>query len=452
MSLLSFATSARPADATPRRIHIVCPANGACTALALLLCELLDAGCASDFSCLMPRFWDAHHLQKVLLPTATHTGDVRKEWQRRGANLVVKDTISAEVASALRALDRDVRLPAAAVPSYRMYRELAERSGELGAPAAPGRHAAAAEASGGGDRGGGAIGVFTHRVLFLRDPVQQYLSVRVKYWCANCGGFLSKLQAQERLLRGCLSVARRLPSSSSSAAAAGSSAADCPFDVVLFDRDVYAAIGRGELPQLLASLGLLPAALAGGNGTGTPLRVHDRARRARNAALGLSAKLVNRGNMRGNSLQPRLATRRRSWSCSVATRVQALLPTLYRLYHPQHCRGPRVLNESDAEVSDAIDPATGRRHATSAAAAAESGGDERRGRRGRRHHHHGHPRHQAAGRRRTTESGRRPLPPLVCDGTEAPSDGSDCAASTRGRERVTCEAIQRMLTEERAPA
>ena len=243
-----------------------------------------------------------------------------------------------------------VHLPAAAKPSYGTYRRVGARYGELDGDLVTNPRVVA-----GGS--GETRGIYTHRVLFLRDPVQQYLSVRMKPWCANCGGFLRKMAAQEGLLRACLSAAGRARAGDATLRSA------CPFDMVIFDRDIFAALGRGELPQLLAQLGLLPSGrlLAnllnqstaahssrtgggdGGGGSPVRLRVRERMRRARNVALGLPPRLVNRGNMQGDSLRPRLAARRRSWSCSVASRARRLLPTLCGLsstLRSHCCRDP----------------------------------------------------------------------------------------------------------------
>jgi hypothetical protein len=290
----SLTSGATTRSTSPRRVHIVCPSNGACTAVALVLCELLNAGCASDFSCLMAQFYDGHHLFKVLDRSARHTRDVLAKWRASRANLVVKNTISAQAPDVLRTLDEQAQLPSSAQPSYAAYRRVQQRE--------------AVRASGVAN---GTNGIFTHHVLFLRDPVAQYLSVRSKAWCANCGGFLPKLAVQESLLRRCLAASRATEEGVRSVKIAraappadarrGTGRSGCPFDVVLFDRDVYAAVHTHTLPVLFERLGLLPAGTAG-NITDTGVRIRFKARRARNEQLGMGGRLINRGNMQGPTL------------------------------------------------------------------------------------------------------------------------------------------------------
>lgn len=273
-----------PTASVPRRVHLVCPLNGACTAVALLICELLDAGCISDFSCLMQ--WDPRRVYRALDKEGQSAEEVRAKWDRRQANLVLKNTISTETASVLTATSTQWAL--------------------------------------------GSSAMFTHRILFLRDPVQQYLSMRLKPWCANCGGFQKKLAAQDELTRRCLAVHATATAASSSSVGgtrrSDASNAACPFDAVVFDFDLLADDGKA-LPAMLGWLGLHQP-----NASSVPLAANSRReeavhisfsrRRARNAALALSPKLVMGGNMRGDTLRPRIASsRRRTWNCEVASRV-----------------------------------------------------------------------------------------------------------------------------------
>ena len=210
---------------------------------------------------------------------------------------------------------------------------------------------------------------FTHRLLFLRDPVQQYLSVRHKPWCANCGGFAAKMGAQDAVVRRCIEAA---DSGHLLAPEGGEGRSGCPFDALVFDRAVFG--GFDSLSSLFDRLGLLTSnasrhlrasALERQRGMRSKfgrtwwqgkigVRVQMRARRARNAALGIPLKLVSAGNMHGEWLRAGLASRRASWSCAIARRVRELQPTLYQLYHPQHCDSPHVRNASDAEILDDI--------------------------------------------------------------------------------------------------
>jgi len=303
---------ARAHSSGPRRIHLVCPLNGACTALALLLCEVLDAGCISDFSCLVGRnrSGDDERLVKNLDMKADSASAARDRWIRIRANLVVKNTISTETAALLTSNTR--------------------------------------WAIGGDSRSG----LFTHRILVLRDPVQQYLSVRTKPWCNNCGGFQKKLSAQDELVRRC--IAARLDHSKT-----------CPFDAVVFDFDLLADGGKA-LPNMLNWLGLhiskpsdLP--LASNDPMVKAVHFHLSKFRARNVALSIRPGLVMMGNMRGKTLRPHMASaRRKTYSCNVATRVRSLMPTLYDIYHPAHCAEPEVANET-AFVTDWIG-ADGKRH------------------------------------------------------------------------------------------
>ena len=58
----SFLVGPATAPGPNKRVHLVCPANGACTVFALLLGDLLDAGCLSDFGCLTSSFADMQRL------------------------------------------------------------------------------------------------------------------------------------------------------------------------------------------------------------------------------------------------------------------------------------------------------------------------------------------------------------------------------------------------------
>jgi hypothetical protein len=126
----------------------------------------------------------------------------------------------------------------------------------------------------------------------------------------------------------------------------------------------------------------------------------------------------------GDSLKPRFASRHTTWTCTVASRVLMLLPTLYSLYHPEHCSSPHVRNASEADVRDWVDDSTRRRRATIF----------------RRDLHTAE-----AGRRRpiavpalrkSTHQVERPMP-LVCD-TFIDSDEPDCSALPP-KYRGTCE-------------
>jgi len=351
---LNFENLALQLDASVR-VHLVCPANGGCTAFALTLCELLDAGCASDFSCLLAPS-DLPRLYKTLGARASGSGssmvhgrraerrawpssmDARAAWTQRdggAAALLVKNTISAQTPGLLEPLPNS----------------LAQRGSAAFATSA---------------------GLFTHQLLLLRDPVQQYLSLRAKPWCHNCGGFADKLAAQDELVRRCLGLIhgqlrpeRRRRRRRLSASRRGGGETRCPFDAVIFERDVF---GTGAA-SLLSRLGLrLPRngsrlLLASGDRL-TGVRVRRTARRARNAALRLPPDLVDFGNMRGTSLRASRAAKRSTWSCAVARRVRALVPTLYDLYHPNHCAGGELSDGALAEADLAVDEATGRRNAT----------------------------------------------------------------------------------------
>jgi len=252
-------------------------------------------------------------LNLVLARASRNTSDTVAAWSSRRANLVVKNTISSKAEALLQ-------------PSTSQW-SLSQ--------------------------------LFTHRVLFLRDPVQQYLSARLKSWCHNCGGFMAKLGAQERLLQSCLAVSSR-PHSSGMSMTSEEAASSCPFDIVLFDRDILAAAEAGVLPAFFARLGLVPASVASAYGS-QRVRVQVQVRRERNRQLSLAAKLVSLGNMHGDSFTPHLVMRRASWSCDVASRVKELMPTLYGIYHPLHCSDARVRNDSLVEVHDWIDSTSRRR-------------------------------------------------------------------------------------------
>jgi hypothetical protein len=308
-----------------KRVHVVCPSNGACTAFTLALCTLLEAGCVSDFSCLTPMQQDDIRLLKALAPSATTSLQTLDMWRRSRASVVVKNTISSGAPAILERLTANVRLPQTAKPSWLERLDASRSARPVASSAWP--HS----------------GFFSHRILFLRDPVQQYLALRVKYWCDNCGGFAEKIAAQEALLRRCLR----------------GRSVSCPFDAVLFDSDLYSA----ALPQLLAMLGLLPQ-----NSSSLISRVlhcfqiRPEVIRARNAQLKLPADLMSLGNMQGSELQPRLSVKRDSYNCGVEQRARTLMPTLFALYHPSSCMGPHVRNGTDAAVIDQLDHARGRRN------------------------------------------------------------------------------------------
>jgi hypothetical protein len=335
------------ADDANRRLHIVCPSNGGCTVIALALCELLDAACISDFSCLTYTFADGPRLLKSIEPTASSAADALSRWRARGAHLVVKNTISPEAPDTLRLLGSNFALPPKKRDATRL-RALREAATRRVPPPADFP----------------ASGFFTHTVLYLRDPVQQYLAVREKWWCMNCGGFVEKLQTQEALLRRCIHLAPG--GGAPSVGSAPSGGAHCPFDALLLDHDIFdtSDAPRGSSSsapgRLAARLGLRDGSINGS--TLRAVHVRAAARAKRNAALGLGHKMLNFGNMKGGGLRPRYASRRPTWTCATAARVRALLPTLYQLYHPMHCDDPRVRNASDAAVREWT--AAGRRRAS----------------------------------------------------------------------------------------
>lgn len=453
--------SALPTIFMSSRVHLVCPVNGACSIVALLLCELLDAGCISDFSCLAsPRKPhlpdDVHRLFAELAPSAHNAADVWALWWNR--SLVVKNTISSEAGATLarmavtRPADTQLhdligRRDRPRGTSRRRRRVASSARARIAVAAAapsnsppPPPPTALVEASPAAQWLPPLASLsqfFTHQILFIRDPIQQYLSARAKPWCSNCGGFTQKFRAQEAMFSACW--ARR--SSTASAAFAPSKApratlitsatpdTSCPFHAVIFDRDLSDLVPGGQsaaaallhrrdpsagtglrLHAILRTLGLpnnLPRTSAHIGSTATPgvtaaasklqgtlqgtlqagtlhwdhdleLVANLSARRERNVALGMGEQgkslwgprgargrnLLSLGNTRpryrtssrkrrGSSghwyaaLEPKLASRRRRWDCTVATRVRQLVPTIYDLYHPLHCQGPWVRNATD---------------------------------------------------------------------------------------------------------
>ncbi|KAL1515326.1 hypothetical protein AB1Y20_001957 [Prymnesium parvum] len=290
-----------PVDAPTRRIHLVCPINGACTVVALALCELLHAGCLSDFSCLTNSSLRRAHraIGRTSLPH-----QLLERWADRG-NLVLKHTISTETEAALSLL---------------------------------GSHGASALAG----------GFFTHQLLYLRDPVQQYLSQRTKVWCDNCGGFAEKFEAQDAIVRACLAARTSPPR--------GALHPRCPFHAVLFETDVL----HGNLSAVLRLLRLPHDAAR-------LRKLSLRERRARNVELGVRADHVAGGNVhasafgRGYSFwQPSLASKHASWNCAISARVRQLIPTVYGLYHAAECAEPR---QGGTLAADWISQADGRRFA-----------------------------------------------------------------------------------------
>ena len=343
---------------------------------------------------------------RVVGVPATTSAEALAAWRRRNASLLVKSTIGLETGPALARLARrrwSMVLPA--------KRNLAALQLASVAPS-PDR-----------SRMDGA-GFFSDQFLFLRDPVRQYLSLRVKYWCENCGGFAEKFEAQERLLVACLRL-RHAP-----ALAGGELHPSCPFHAVLSE-DVLDGV---ELPRWLL-LGPLP-----GGRPVSALSVDVAARKARNTELGLSASLVASGNLarRGEHSKaplwrPQLARRVGSWNCEVASRVWQLCPTLYEWYYPRSrgtCDGPRVVNGSGAaaraSVADTYGPRGARRSHVAVAA-------------GRRR-----------GRARAEPPRRRPIP-LICDafvGSRAPN----CSAIRAVVYRTQCERIGATAAAEREAA
>ncbi|KAL3910893.1 MAG: hypothetical protein SGPRY_008893 [Prymnesium sp.] len=249
------------------RVHLVCPINGACTAVALALCALLDAGCLSDFGCLTNQ-----SLRRAFraMAHASSAEQALQRWERRGS-LLLKSTISTETAHVLRSIATDEK--------------------------------------------GIASGFFTHQILYLRDPVRQYLSQRRKDWCDNCGGFAEKFEAQEATVRACLAARVESVPQIERAVLPPS----CPFHAVLFETDVL----YGNFSALLRML-RLP------NNTSRLLSASLQSRRLRNLALGIKAKHVAAGNAvmhKGHFWQPSRARHHGSWNCAVASRVRLLLPT-----------------------------------------------------------------------------------------------------------------------------
>jgi len=83
--------------------------------------------------------------------------------------------------------------------------------------------------------------LFTHRILWFRDPVQNIISLSHKKWCENCKGLVNKLHTLEMMYATFYS--RQLVAF---------------FDAVLFEPDFYTA----SLQQILNSLMLFGDAVA----------------------------------------------------------------------------------------------------------------------------------------------------------------------------------------------
>ena len=117
------------ASAAAPHVLINCLQNSACSLFALFLCELLNA---------------TH--SPLCIPDSTCEDDGRsltglfKTWPNESEPMVLKTTISAE--GAARRFEQQIE-----------------------------QHTA-----------------FTHRILWLREPVQNYMSLIQKPWCGNCGG------------------------------------------------------------------------------------------------------------------------------------------------------------------------------------------------------------------------------------------------------------------------
>jgi len=76
--------------------------------------------------------------------------------------------------------------------------------------------------------------LFTHRILWFRDPVQNIISLSHKTWCENCGGFENKFKTLELMYQS-FYTSQLTPA----------------FDAVIFEPDFYSASFQPLLHNLM---------------------------------------------------------------------------------------------------------------------------------------------------------------------------------------------------------
>mmetsp|Transcript_56551 Transcript_56551/g.93456 ORF Transcript_56551/g.93456 Transcript_56551/m.93456 type:complete len:353 (-) Transcript_56551:232-1290(-) len=177
---------------------------------------------------------------------------------------------------------------------------------------------------------------FTHRILWFRDPVQNYLSLVRKRYCRNCGGFAQKWASVELSYRA--HYERTLT----------------PFyDAVIFEEDYYKP---ARLVALLWRLGLrgdfLEAYKMRGAGNLSTLRITNH---MRGFQMGGVDDIRAHGSFRfekhSTAVSPSPTIR--PFFCIAAEAMQNYTPTLFRRYYPQgthHCVRKSLFDHVDCPL------------------------------------------------------------------------------------------------------
>jgi hypothetical protein len=167
---------------------------------------------------------------------------------------------------------------------------------------------------------------FTHRLLFFRDPVQNYLSLVRKRWCNACGGFRKKWHVADTFFRAHYLRAADAPANSTRDA--------WPYDAVVFAEDLA---HPQQLGELLRHIGLAPA--SGTYLSAMSLRVGGNLSMvvARNRAAGIVMNAADLNTIAGN-FRPRpsalgLAPDVRPHFCEADAAARQYAPALHRHYH-----------------------------------------------------------------------------------------------------------------------